>query len=279
MPNIAAIGDFGFVNADHFVLSCAYSDFVVQEKIGYDDWRKDGVVFGGGFSTPEYHFFCGSEINSLEELKGKNVRLPGAGRGRFGDSIGVISVAIPSNEIYTSLERGALDCIGIDATNLTSGPTIMELTKSIILADMMPGYLSAGCMYNPDWWKSLTDKQRRTLFDETARPTARMQIADEQEMVAAMDQARARGIKIVDDPEMWKAREALVANDIGGTSRVAKEQFKVEYPAALFALFQDYPDKWTKLLDGVPRDDEEAITTLVKENIFDTVDVATCGME
>lgn len=279
LPIANALGDFGFVNPDHFVLAFAYADFVMNEEVGYDDWRNNGVIYGSGFSTAEYHFMCSGEITSLEELKGKKARLPGGGWARFGDYISVIPVALPASEIYTSLERGALDCIANDLTSLTSGPQILELTDSIVMASMMPGYNVAGHMYNPDYWKSLTDDQRRLLLEEGARAMVNMQIAYDQESKAALETARDKGIRIVEDPAMTAAREEFVANDIGGLTEIARDKYGIEDPAALFALFESYIDKWDGLFAEVDRYDAEAMFAIVKQNLVDPIDVATYGME
>lgn len=40
-----------------------------------------------------------------------------------------------------------------------------------------------------------------------------------------------------------------------------------------------YFDKWAGLLDGVDRTDEDALTALVRANLYDKLDVTTYGMD
>jgi len=280
LPVSNAVAELGFINSDPYVLAFAYSDFMMNEEVGYDEWRKNGVIFGGGFSTPQYYFYCREVFTTHDDLKGKRARLPGAGWSRFGEYLGMVSVAIPASEIYVGLERGALDCVGADPTHLTSGATIIGLTRSVVLLPMTPGYASAGIFYNPDYWKGLTDDQRRLLFDQTARAMVRTAITFDTEANAALKEARQRGIEMVEpDASMQSALDSWIANGVGGLNEVARQRYGIEDPDALFALFQSYIDKWAELLEGVDRHDEETLTALVKTNLFNGIDAATYGME
>ena len=58
-----------------------------------------GVQMGGWFNR---------EVNSLDELKGLKMRIPGAG-GDVMDMLGVSVQVIAGGEIYPALERGAID--------------------------------------------------------------------------------------------------------------------------------------------------------------------------
>ena len=58
-----------------------------------------GVQMGGWFKR---------EINSLEDMQGLKMRIPGMG-GKVMDTMGVAVQTIAGGEIYTALERGAID--------------------------------------------------------------------------------------------------------------------------------------------------------------------------
>ncbi len=80
---------------------------------GYELWRElyarynlypfiggnTGVQMGGWFRKP---------IDSLEDLKGLKMRIPGLG-GEVMAKLGVNPVLLPAGEIYTALERGTID--------------------------------------------------------------------------------------------------------------------------------------------------------------------------
>lgn len=280
LPVSNALADMGFNTPDAFVMSFAFGDFMMNEEIGYKDWRDNGVIFGGSYSTPVYHFLCREPVRTLDELRGKRVRMPGGGWARFGQHIGTVSVNVPSSEIYTAFERGSVDCTASDPTHLTSGATLMEVTKAVNMLTMSPFYAGVTYAYNPDFWKGLTDDQRRLLFDQSATAMARMQIAYDLDVNRSIEAAREKGIEIIEaDESLQSAYDSWVAEGVGGMAQIAKDNHGIEDPEALFATFQTYIDKWVGLMEGVDRHDEEALANLIKTNLFDPIDVSSYGME
>ena len=280
LPISNALADMGFVQPDAFVMAFAFSDFMMNEEVGYQDWRKNGVIFGGGYSTPVYYFICKGENKSVADFQGKRVRMPGGGWARFGQTLNVTGVNIPSSEIYTAFDRGSVDCTTSDPTHLTSGATLMEVVDSVTLLKMSPFYGGVTWAYNPDFWQELSEEQRRTILDASARAMARLQIAYDEGAEQALTAAKEKGIKLIEPSEdLQKAYDDWVANGMGDLLGIAKEKYGVEDPDALYAPFQKYIDKWVGLLDGVDRHDEEALTKIAKSELFDKIDAATYGMD
>lgn len=87
-----------------------------------------GVQMGGWFRR---------EINSLDDLRGIKMRIPGLG-GKVMDALGVTVQVLAAGDIYTALERGALD-----ATEW-SGPYDDE---------KLGFYQVANHYYYPGWWE------------------------------------------------------------------------------------------------------------------------------
>ncbi|SMF35553.1 TRAP-type C4-dicarboxylate transport system, substrate-binding protein [Tistlia consotensis] len=280
LPVSNALADMGFKTPDAFVMAFAYSDFMMHEAAGYQDWRKNGVIFGGGYSTPIYYFLCRGENRTLADFKGKRVRMPGGGWARFGQHIGVVGVNVPSSEIYTAFERGSVDCTASDPTHLTSGATLMEVVDSVTLLKMSPFYAGVTWAYNVPFWQGLTDAQRRLLFDESAKAMVRMEVEYDKNVEAALAAARQKGVKLIEpDATLQQSYDQWVADGIGGVAEIAKEKHGIQDPAALFASFEPYMTKWVGLMKGVDRHDEAALTKLVKAEIYDTLDVSKYGME
>lgn len=260
-------------------MSFAFGDFMMNEKVGYDDWRKNGVIFGGSYSTPIYWFICRTEVRTADDIRGKRVRMPGGGWARFGQALGITSVNVPSNEIYTAFERGSVDCTCSDPTHLISGATLLEVAKSVTMLTMSPFYAGVTYAYNPDFWAGLTPDQRRILFNESAHAMATMQVEYEAEVTRAIEAAKARGITFIEpDASLQKAYDDWVAAGVGGKAEIARSTHGIADPEALYASFQPYVDKWTKLMEGVDRTDVEAVAEVVRENLFDPIDVNTYGL-
>lgn len=115
-----------------------------------------GVQMGGWFRN---------EINTLEDLKGLKMRMPGLG-GEVFRRLGVAAVTMPGNEVYQALESGA-----IDATEWIGPWNDLALGfYQIAPYYYWPGIhepgpaLAAG--WNLDVWNSFTDHQRTAI--ETA---------------------------------------------------------------------------------------------------------------
>lgn len=276
-----ALADMGFITPDAYVMAFAWSDFMMNEPVGFNDWRDNGVIFGGGYAVPEYSFICRHPVRTLAEMQGLRVRMPGGGWARFGQAIGVVGVNVPSNEIYTAFERGSVDCTASDTSHLTGGATLMEVTGGVTTLAMSPFYAGVTWAYNPDFWAGLTSDQRRTLLDVSARSLARLQIAYDREAAEARDLAAARGIAIVEpDETLQAAYDAWVADGVGDMAGIARSTHGIEDPEALFASFQTYVDKWVDLLAGLEQPyDEDALTELLQANLFGPIDVDTWGLQ
>jgi TRAP-type mannitol/chloroaromatic compound transport system substrate-binding protein len=106
---------------------------------GYELWREMYAKFNlypiiGGTTGPQMGGWFKKEINSLSDLKGLKMRIPGLG-GEVMKKLGVNPVLLPAGEIYTSLERGT-----IDATEWV-GPAL----------DSMMGFSKAAPFYYTGW--------------------------------------------------------------------------------------------------------------------------------
>ncbi|MDH5465424.1 MAG: TRAP transporter substrate-binding protein DctP [Thiovulaceae bacterium] len=80
---------------------------------GYDLWRElygryNLHPFMGGNTNVQMGGWFRKPINSLEDLKGLKMRVPGLG-GEVFSKLGVNSILLPAGEIYSSLERSTID--------------------------------------------------------------------------------------------------------------------------------------------------------------------------
>ncbi|AXH08497.1 TRAP transporter, substrate binding protein, DctP family [Malaciobacter halophilus] len=72
--------------------------------------RHKVLSFPGGNSGNQMGGWFRKEINSLEDLKGLKMRIPGFA-GEVMAKLGLAVTNIPSGELYTSLERGTIDAL------------------------------------------------------------------------------------------------------------------------------------------------------------------------
>ena len=79
-----------------------------------DELAKENIFMltaGGGILEPEYVWGTGEPISSLDDLKGKKVRVVSYEASTALEDYGVASVRIPSSETYLALQRGTVDAI------------------------------------------------------------------------------------------------------------------------------------------------------------------------
>ncbi|MBK1695762.1 TRAP transporter substrate-binding protein [Rhodovibrio salinarum] len=77
-----------------------------------DHLRQDNIEMlslGGGVIEPQYVWSAKEPITSLEQLRGRKVRVVGYEASTALESIGVVPVRIPSSETYLALQRGTVD--------------------------------------------------------------------------------------------------------------------------------------------------------------------------
>ena len=122
-----------------------------------------GVQMGGWFRK---------EINTLEDIKGLKMRIPGLG-GEVMRRMGAAAVALPGADIFTSLESN-----NIDATEWV-GPW-NDLTMGFYQVAKFyywPGFHEPGsalCLgTNLDVWNDLTSSQQRIIQDACAAENSR----------------------------------------------------------------------------------------------------------
>lgn len=280
LPLANAVFDFGHRDPDFFVLAIAYGDFMMNSPRAQEEWARNGVVFGGSHSTPEYNLLCSRDIRTLEDLQGKRARVSGGSYGSFLEAAGITPVAIPSSDIYTALERGAIDCAVADATHLTMGANILEIAKSVVQVPLTPHYNAVMHLYDRDFWQALSPENRRHLFNQSARATARILIEYDQQRISALDAAKQAGVALVEPDEALKKVHADWVNtrmDVAVAE--AKNRFGLENPEELRAGFEETVAKWRGLIAGIDRHNEEALTGLIRAELYDKIDTATYSVD
>lgn len=280
LPIWNIIPDVAFKFPDPFVTAFASTEYGLLDEEGNGEFAAAGVVYLGGYSTPAYHFICrDSKIASVEDLKGKRVRTPGGPWSRFVKSIGMVDVNIPSTEMYTAFERGAVDCGAADPTHLISGSNLLRVAKGYSLMNMGPFFAGASWLINPDSWSRISPENRKIIFEESAKSLVSAMIGYVKMGDEAVAKGREIGIAMVEPAaDLTTAYKTFVdgldadmiaAGNAKGIKNIDKEVADI---TALMA-------KWEKLLDGVDRNDQDTMAKLVWDEIYSKLDPNTYGVE
>jgi len=144
---------------------------------GYELWRELYGKFNlypliGGTTGPQMGGWFKKPINSLADLKGLKMRIPGLG-GEVMKKLGVNPVLLPAGEIYTSLERGT-----IDATEWV-GPALDSMMGFSKAADYYyTGWHEPGSIleitFNKARWEKLSDEHQSIITAASEEMTGNM---------------------------------------------------------------------------------------------------------
>ncbi|WP_417725203.1 C4-dicarboxylate TRAP transporter substrate-binding protein [Salipiger sp.] len=281
LPISNALTGMAFVETDPIVLALAYADYIMNDEAGFAEFFDNGVIPVGGIGSAPSDFLCNTApITSLDELKGKRIRVPGGLVSQLVQDLGAIPVAIPSSEMYQALQGGQVDCVANSPSHLNIDGSLQEVSKSVLRMNMSPAFASPTVVYDADFWQGLTPENRRVLLDAGAGQLARLEVGYLSPIGDSLRMAEDKGIVVIDpDQTIEDAVAAWVANGVGGMAANARDTLGIEDPDALFATFSEYLDKWRPIVAGLnDRLDEEELTALIKTNLMDKIDVTTFGM-
>ncbi len=272
------VNDLVFVSDDDIAAAFAYTELAMTHPKLQAEWKKNGGVFGGGYSTPVYNFICGKAIRKLDDTKGLKIRTAGGAQSEWVKAIGAVPVSVPSPDIYSGIERGSIDCSMSDPSMLDKGAKLWEVAKSVTLLPMGV-VVGANYIYNPDFWKGLKPAERKILLDTMARATARAQVAYHKSVQEALNGARKRGLELVEPSADLKARLAAYNKQtIDNLPKVAMESRKIADPTDLIKAYLELETKWKGLLKGVDRNSDDAVYKVLHDNLYGKLDPAKFGL-
>ena len=193
---------------------------------GLELWRElyepfDLVPFAAGNSGVQMAGWFNKEINSVEDLQGLKMRIPGLG-GEVLKRAGGIPVALPGGEVFTSLQTGV-----IDATEWVGPYNDLALAlHTVAKYYYYPGWHEPGptleAIVNKQAWESLTpdlqmmiDTATRAINDDMLSEfTARNNTA----LRTLIDEHGVELRKLPDDviAELKKAADVVIAEAVGG---------------------------------------------------------------
>lgn len=278
LPVDAVLAQLAFSYSDYFVSALAITDMNMTDAEAQTQWKANGVVYGGGYSTVPYALMCTAEVKTIADLKGKRVRMPGSAHSNWASSVGAVPVNVPSSEMYSGLEKGQLDCAANGANEMKTR-SLWEVAKFTTLSRLGVFYSGFEYGFNKDFWASLPADDRRAILDSIAVAMVRTGIGYEKAVEEIVAEAPSHGVTMVEPADDFtesvaayssKAREQAVT--------LGRDQFKLPDPEGLIERFEARIAKWEKLLDGVDRSDEQKLTEIVKRELFDKIDAATYGV-
>ena len=193
----------------------------------------------GGNTGVQMAGWFNKEINSLEDLKGLKMRIPGLG-GEVFEQAGGTAVNLPGGEIFTSMQTGV-----IDATEWVGPYNDLAFgLHQVAKYYYYPGWQEAGptleVIINQDAWNELPDDLKASV--ETASLTANT------DMLAEYTARNNTALKELTEKHGVELRR--LPDDVLAEIRKISEQKTAELVSE-DELSQRIFDSWTKYRDNV----------------------------
>lgn len=239
MPASAIFSTIPFgPEAPEFMAWMYYGNGLKLYQKMYDDAGYKIHVEPCALISPETSGWFKKPVNSLDDLKGLNMRFYGLG-GEVMAKLGVATSLLPGGEIFGALEKGA-----IDATEF-SQPAIDERLGFYKVAkyNYFPGWHQQATFFelliNKDEWNGMDDSQRATI-STVCKASVTNSIAESEFMQykAIRANMEERGVTVNKwSPEMLKAFQTA-------WEEVVKEQKKDPTFAAVYDDLQTFRDNY-----------------------------------
>ncbi|ALM54753.1 ABC transporter substrate-binding protein [Halomonas huangheensis] len=110
--------------------------------------------------------FCNGDIESVDDLAGKKVRVFTPSMSRLVEGLGAIPVTLQFSEVYLALQRGVADC-GVTAPSAGNNGKWPEVTDRFVPLPL--AYSVQGHFMNLDTWNGLDETQQQELSEAFSR--------------------------------------------------------------------------------------------------------------
>ena len=275
--NVLAQVAFGY--SDPFVAAFAITEANMTLPQLQQQWKDNNIAYLGGYSTSPYALLCSRKVETLADMNGVKVRVPGAAQSDWLASVGGVPVNVPSSEMYDGLDKGQLDCAAISAIDLKSR-SLWDVADHVTLLSLglyWSGY-SQGA--NRDFWQSLSDAQRQAFFDTLPEAMIDETIQYVEGDAEALAEAPDHGVTIVEPADdLGKSIDEFASVVRSNAVALGRDRFGVEEPDKLLSDFEAIMAKWETRLNDVDRSDRDALVKIARKELFGKADASTYAMD
>ncbi len=123
------------------------------------------------YPFPSQMIWCNSPVNSIEDLRGKRVRVYLTTLGDFVEGVGATPVSAPFHDVPEAMKKGVFDCVITGTMSAYTGELYKVASHGFTLR--VGWGLAFGAM-NINKWNLLSDAQKSLLQQEIDTLTERM---------------------------------------------------------------------------------------------------------
>ncbi|MAC77437.1 MAG: C4-dicarboxylate ABC transporter substrate-binding protein [Rhodobacteraceae bacterium] len=243
------------------------------------EYKAHNQLYTGFAASPTYGLQCVEPVTTLDDLKGKRLRVAGAQWARWASAVGATSVSLPLNEIFEGLSQGVIDCVITSTPELTN-MGLVDVVKAIE-PDIPGGTFASNAMANVnlDVWRDLTEEDRLAMLKAAARYSAdvtwRYEMADRE----GRETAKQAGIEILTaDPALMEFTKDFAKSDAVDTiGPNYAEKYGLETAPEMVTEFLAVLEKWVGLTADIASAEE--LEQLYWNEVYAKLDPAGYGMD
>lgn len=236
VPLIEGVDLPGFFSLEEFEKS--HKAHLAWHKLMKANEAKLGGVFIGSYAYAYQVLYSRKPIQSLSDLKGLKVRVFGAAQTDFVRALGGEPVSLPVAEVYTALERGAVDA-AITGTIAGFSLKWYEVTKHMV--DLQIGPVMIALIVSKRTWDKLPPDLRKALEDVGTELTVRGWDLARSSTQEGADENKKKGMTWTPRKPEWKPviQEAVLRHVLPGWLKRAGADGKAAFNE-LLAPFTGY---------------------------------------
>ncbi len=199
--------------------------------------------------VPEAGGWFSKDINTVEDLRGLNMRIAGLG-GQALAKLGANTQLVPAGEIYVSLETGRIDAAEFSAPQLDKGFGFQNIVKSYYFPGWHQPSSWDSIIINMDVWNGFTPEQQ-TIMVEACKANITENMADQlNAQIEAVEEIEATGVEIKRFPDEVLAAMREAANEVMQEEAAKDPIFKEAYES--LTAYIDRTARWADL-QALPR--------------------------
>lgn len=161
------------------------------------DMDRYKSVWLGGIGASPWHMMCRQPINSVDDLKGKKVRVTGGFAMRMISAFDATAIALPASEIPAAMQQGVIDCaVGTLSWLNTLG--LINMVKGVIDEPFGSYHAIGQFIFNKASLAKLKPEDRKILMSLIPKHLALLDSA------YAADEAKARKAAADKGISFWK---------------------------------------------------------------------------
>ena len=144
--------------------AAANAEALLANKDVLAEFERQGlVILTPLFAYPNYDLLCAMPVTTLEEAKGKRVRVGGNLWAGQAQAVGMEPVALPGSDVYQAAQRGVVDCVMQYPAGFV-GNSVWDVIKDYTPVQFT-GWNAMYLVMGRDKWLSLTESQQKAVLD------------------------------------------------------------------------------------------------------------------